>query len=109
MYSCSWPAYIGSNETTKNFTQYIADGCNLWRNWVRSRSSYLLHLVAEVGVTLINFTNFTVALLPQDDIQCGWDSLSSIIDHWGTYGQYLAQFAGPVSINSTELLSITTS
>ena len=32
-YSCSWPAYIGSNETTKPFSTFIADGCNSWRNW----------------------------------------------------------------------------
>ena len=33
VYSCSWPAYIGDNETTKPFDTFIADGCNLWRNW----------------------------------------------------------------------------
>lgn len=33
VYSCSWPAYIGSNETVKPFGTMIMDGCNLWRNW----------------------------------------------------------------------------
>jgi len=33
VYSCSWPAYIGSNETEKPFNTFIMDGCNLWRNW----------------------------------------------------------------------------
>jgi len=33
VYSCSWPAYIGDNETVKPFTDFIMDGCNLWRNW----------------------------------------------------------------------------
>jgi len=33
VYSCSWPAYIGSNETVKPFGEMIMDGCNLWRNW----------------------------------------------------------------------------
>ena len=33
VYSCSWPAYIGSNESVKPFSTFIMDGCNLWRNW----------------------------------------------------------------------------
>jgi hypothetical protein len=33
VYSCSWPAYIGDNESTKPFSKFIMDGCNLWRNW----------------------------------------------------------------------------
>jgi len=32
-YSCSWPAYLGSNESTKPFADMIAAGCNSWRNW----------------------------------------------------------------------------
>lgn len=32
-YSCSWPAYIGSNESVKPFQTFIDDGCNGWRNW----------------------------------------------------------------------------
>jgi len=31
-YSCSWPAYIGLNESEKPFDQMIEAGCNLWRN-----------------------------------------------------------------------------
>lgn len=56
--SCSWPAYIGSDETVKPYVEMVADGCDTWRNW--------------------------------DDIQCSWGSLSSIIEHWGTYGEFLA-------------------
>lgn len=33
VYSCSWPAYLGSDETKKPFDAMIAAGCNLWRNW----------------------------------------------------------------------------
>ena len=33
VYSCSWPAYIGSDETKKPFQTFIDDGCNLWRNY----------------------------------------------------------------------------
>ena len=35
VYSCSWPAYIGSNESDKPFGTFIMDGCNLWRNWCK--------------------------------------------------------------------------
>lgn len=33
VYSCSWPAYLGDNETAKPFDRMILSGCNLWRNW----------------------------------------------------------------------------
>ena len=32
-YSCSWPAYLGSDESSKPWDAMIAAGCNLWRNW----------------------------------------------------------------------------
>jgi len=32
-YSCSWPAYLGGNESAKPFDAMIDAGCNLWRNW----------------------------------------------------------------------------
>jgi hypothetical protein len=57
VYSCSWPAYLGSDENDKPFDKFIDAGCNLWRNW--------------------------------DDIQDSYDSLSSIIDHWGQYDRVL--------------------
>ena len=31
--SCSWPAYLGGNESAKPFDRMIAAGCNSWRNW----------------------------------------------------------------------------
>lgn len=33
VYSCSWPAYLGTNESTKPYPAMIAAHCNLWRNW----------------------------------------------------------------------------
>ena len=33
VYSCSWPAYMGSNESEKPYATFINDGCNLWRNY----------------------------------------------------------------------------
>lgn len=32
-YSCSWPAYDGTNESAKNWTQYVAAGCVTGRTW----------------------------------------------------------------------------
>ena len=40
VYSCSWPAYIGDNETTKPFGTFIMDGCNLWRNYADIQCSW---------------------------------------------------------------------
>ena len=41
-----------------------------------------------------------------DDIQCNWDSLASIIDHWGDYGPTLQQWAGPGHFNDPDMLLI---
>lgn len=73
-YSCSWPAYLGSDESKKPFGDMIQAGCNLWRNW--------------------------------DDIQCNWGSLSSIIDHWGDYGEALQPWAGPGHWHDMDMLLI---
>lgn len=32
-YSCSWPAYLGDNESAKPYAAMAKAGCNLWRNW----------------------------------------------------------------------------
>eukprot|EP01064_Diplonema_japonicum_P030727 TRINITY_DN529_c0_g5_i1.p1 TRINITY_DN529_c0_g5~~TRINITY_DN529_c0_g5_i1.p1 ORF type:complete len:412 (+),score=113.06 TRINITY_DN529_c0_g5_i1:50-1237(+) len=74
VYSCSWPAYLGSNETTKPYSAMIESHCNLWRNWA--------------------------------DIQCNWGSLSGIIEHWGTYGEFLAKYAAPGHWNDPDMLLI---
>ena len=34
VFSCSWPAYLGDDETLKPFGTMINDGCNLWRNYI---------------------------------------------------------------------------
>ena len=41
VYSCSWPAYTGANESTKPFAEYIMDGCNLWRNYVSPKKTLI--------------------------------------------------------------------
>lgn len=74
VYSCSWPAYLGDNETKKPFKAMIDAGCNLWRNWA--------------------------------DIQCNFQSLSSIIEHWGTYSIDLQSAAGPGHWNDPDMLLI---
>eukprot|EP01059_Diplonema_ambulator_P032224 TRINITY_DN621_c0_g2_i2.p1 TRINITY_DN621_c0_g2~~TRINITY_DN621_c0_g2_i2.p1 ORF type:complete len:397 (+),score=118.11 TRINITY_DN621_c0_g2_i2:48-1238(+) len=74
VYSCSWPAYLGNDETKKPYEQFIAAHCNLWRNWA--------------------------------DIQCNWNSLSSIIEHWGEYGSTLQKYAAPGHWNDPDMLLI---
>ena len=32
-YSCSWPAYLGGDETAKPWDAMIAAGCNSWRKY----------------------------------------------------------------------------
>ena len=41
-----------------------------------------------------------------DDIQCDWDSLSSIIDYWGNWGSVLAPYAGPGHWHDMDMLLI---
>ena len=33
LYSCSWPAYLGDDETSKPYSAMTDAGCDLWRNW----------------------------------------------------------------------------
>lgn len=40
------------------------------------------------------------------DIQCNWGSLSSIIDHWGDYGESLVPFAGPGHWHDMDMLLV---
>jgi len=74
VYSCSWAAYLGGDETGKPFSDMVDAGCNLWRNW--------------------------------GDIQCNWDSLSSIIDHWGNFTEVLKASAGPGHWHDMDMLLI---
>lgn len=39
-YSCSWPAYMGDDESAKPFGTFITDGCNGWRNWADVQCSW---------------------------------------------------------------------
>ena len=39
-YSCSWPAYLGGNESAKPFDAMVAAGCNTWRNWADIQCSW---------------------------------------------------------------------
>ena len=52
VYSCSWPAYTGANESTKPFQTYIDDGCNLWRNYrdIQCNWASLSGIIAHWGL-----------------------------------------------------------
>ena len=41
-----------------------------------------------------------------EDIDCGWQSLTQIIEHWGAYGKYLAKWAGPGHWHDPDMLLI---
>ena len=73
-YSCSWPAYLGDDESAKPWDEMIAAGCNGWRNWA--------------------------------DIQCSWESLSGIIEHWGEYSRVMQAVAAPGHWNDPDMLLI---
>jgi hypothetical protein len=119
VYSCSWPAYIGDNETQKPFGAFVMDGCNLWRNWwVR-----LWGTTGPPPPPPHTHTHHAPSNRHcRADIQCGWGSLSSIINRkgrmlhpppswhvhtyvarctfslpsdWGDYSSFLAPIAGP--------------
>lgn len=41
VFSCSWPAYLGDDETQKPFEEmYYEAGCNTWRNWADIDNSW---------------------------------------------------------------------
>ena len=50
-YSCSWPAYLGDNESTKPWAALIAAGCNLWRNYIDMGPTlgYIQGIIAHFG------------------------------------------------------------
>lgn len=61
VYSCSWPAYLGNDESTKPFSSMIADGCNLWRNYddIQCNWGSLAHIIdhwGDEGAVLQRFT-----------------------------------------------------
>ena len=56
-YACSWPAYLGDDETTKPYEAIIAAGCNIWRSWTDttcqwSRQLFILDHLGNYSKTL---------------------------------------------------------
>ena len=73
-YSCSWPAYLGDDETKKPYGEMVAAGCDLYRNW--------------------------------DDLQCSWESLQQVVDHYGDYGEFLAKATPSGVWNDPDMLLV---
>ena len=73
-FSCSWPAYLGDDETKKPYGAMVAAGCDLYRNW--------------------------------DDLQCSWESLQRVVDHYGDYGEFLAKATPPGVWNDPDVLLV---
>jgi len=76
-YSCSWPAYINGENETKQASTFIS----------------------MINYGCNGWRNF-------GDIQCNWNSLGGIIDHWGDYALSLQAFAGPGHWHDMDMLLI---
>jgi hypothetical protein len=72
VYSCSWPAYLGDDESSKPYASFQAAGCNLWRNYI------------DMGPT------------------SGY--LQGILEHFGNYSQWLAEWAGAGHWHDADML-----
>lgn len=83
-YSCSWPAYDGTNETAKNWTAYIAAGCVTGRTWADMQCAWdsppplggtpLLPIIDHYGdyaATLQAITRSTGFLMDGDELLAG--------------------------------------
>jgi alpha-N-acetylgalactosaminidase len=84
VYSCSWPAYIGSNESEKPFAVRLVRRHRSPRaaqSAVRVRAVGIDRMVWRCQEMIMDGCNLW---RNYDDIQCSWGSLSEIIDHWGT-------------------------
>jgi hypothetical protein len=56
-YSCSWPAYLGDNESAKPFEAMIAAGCNSWRNYDDVSNDW-----SSVGDIIDHFGDYSAVL-----------------------------------------------
>mmetsp|Transcript_35400 Transcript_35400/g.101728 ORF Transcript_35400/g.101728 Transcript_35400/m.101728 type:complete len:488 (+) Transcript_35400:51-1514(+) len=79
-YSCSWPAYLGLNESAKPWEAMVEAGCNLWRNWRDIDNSW-----ASVSSIIDHWGDFSEAL--QEAAGIGhWNDMDMILagdDHYG--------------------------
>ena len=57
VYSCSWPAYIGDDESLKPYDAMSDAGCHLWRNWHDVQCDW-----ASVRTIMNHWGNNSVAL-----------------------------------------------
>lgn len=77
VYSCSWPAYIHTKDE------------------LESRKPYQQMVAAHCNL----WRNW-------HDIQCNWNSLRSIIDHFGDNSKFLASVGGPGHWNDMDMLLV---
>jgi len=60
-YSCSWPAYLGNDESKKPFDKFVEAGCDTWRNWADIQNDFrsvtaIINHWATYNKTLTGFT-----------------------------------------------------
>jgi hypothetical protein len=84
VYSCSWPAYLGSDESAKPFSSFTAAGCDLWRNWDDIDNSW-----ASVVSIIDHWGDYTSALQAGAGPTLGWNDPDMILagdDHYNPGG-----------------------
>lgn len=86
-FSCSWPAYLGDNETTKPWQQIIDAGAAAApRSPVAASHNRASHSYnADARLLLAPHPAECDSGRNWDDVQPSWASLVSIIDHYGDY------------------------
>jgi len=69
-----------------NASRAIEYSCS-WPAYINQPHEDLQNFAELIEIGCNGWRNFA-------DIQCNWDSLSSIIDHWGDYGRVRCAFCG---------------
>ena len=81
-YSCSWPAYLGDDETTKPFSDFAAAGCDLWRNWNDVDNSF-----ASIVTITDHWGDYSEVLQENAGPGFGWNDPDMVLagdDHYGS-------------------------
>ena len=107
VYSCSWPAYLGGNETAKPWAAMIASGCNSWRNWEDIDCGWksLVQIIVRHATTPPIYYCYCHLMPTTAVFDCG--SFGACVqEHWGEYGKTLSTWAGPGHWHDPDMLLI---
>lgn len=96
VFSCSWPAYLGSNESNKPFDAMIDAGCNTWRNFVDVSNRW-----GSVSRIIDHWGDYSDVLTKNPGRRGYWHDMDMILagnDHWGSVKLTLDQAKVQLSI-----------